>query len=75
MMQKVMSYKAKQIFGEDYGIIAWKRLLGGAQKHIYLARCSNGFQFVIYQWDESTTYFEKNQEEAVFCSSSAKLFE
>lgn len=74
-MQELMSYKAKQIFGQGYDVISLERLFGGAQKHTYLAKCANDFRFVIYQWDKSTTYFESNQEGAMFCSSSALLFE
>lgn len=72
-MEKFVSQKAKTVFGEEYDLISMRRILGGAQKHTYLAECTNGFCFVIYLWDKSTTYF--NNESGIFCSSSAVLFE
>ena len=51
-----------------------ERLLGGAQKHTFLVRCKNGFSFVAYKWDSKTSYFEQDKN-ALFCSSSAELFE
>lgn len=73
-MIELMAQKAKEVFGSEYALVSMERLLGGAQKHTYLAKCSNGFQFVVYQWDKHTTYFERNENE-IFCSSSAVLFE
>lgn len=74
-MKEFMSKKTNEVFGEEYELESMERILGGAQKYTYLAKCTNGFKFIIYQWDKSTTYFENNDESAVFCSSSANLFE
>ncbi len=74
-MKEYMSKKTTEVFGEEYELESMKRILGGAQKYTYLAKCTNGFVFVIYQWDKSTTYFENNDESAVFCSNSADLFQ
>lgn len=74
-MKEFMSKKATQIFGKEYEIELIERILGGAQKYTYLAKCTNGFKFVIYQWDKSTTYFKNSDEHAVFCSNSADLFQ
>lgn len=73
-MKDLMFRKTREVFGEQYELDSMERILGGAQKHTYLAKCTNGFEFVIYQWDKSMTYFENNDESAVFCSSSPKLF-
>lgn len=70
-----MSKKAIEVFGKEYELASMERILGGAQKYTYLAKCINGFEFVIYQWDKGTTFFENNGENAVFCSSSANLFQ
>ncbi len=51
------------------------RILGGAQKHTYLAETKCGFCFIIYIWDKSTTYFTYNEEKDIFSSSSSLLFE
>lgn len=75
VVKEFMSKKAVQIFGKEYELESMERILGGAQKYTYLAKCTNGFKFVIYQWDKSTTYFKNNDERAVFCSNSAKLFQ
>lgn len=64
-----------EVFGKEYELTSMERILGGAQKYTYLAKCTNGFEFVIYQWDKSKTYFENNGENAVFCSSSSTLFQ
>lgn len=72
-MENFISQKTKAVFGREYELISMRRILGGAQKHTYLAKCTNGFCFVIYLWDKSTTFF--NNETGIFCSSSAVLFE
>lgn len=74
-MKEFMSKKTTEVLGEEYVLESMERILGGAQKYTYLAKCTNGFEFVIYQWDKSTTYFENNDESAVFCSNSADLFQ
>lgn len=74
-MKEFMSKKATQIFGKEYEIELIERILGGAQKYTYLAKCTNGFKFVIYQWDKSTTYFKNSDEHVVFSSNSADLFQ
>lgn len=73
-MKEFISRKAKEVFGNGYEVAGVERLLGGAQKHTWLARCTNGFRFVAYQWDRSTTYFQEDGDKA-FCSNSAELFE
>ena len=74
-MEKFIENKIKQVFGDKYELIKMEPLLGGAQKHTFLAECTNGFSFVIYKWAEDSTYFTYDSEEAVFRSSSATLFE
>ena len=74
-MKAYMSSKAKNIFGEEYELASMERILGGAQKYTYLAKCTNGFEFIIYQWGSETTYFKNFGEDSVFCSNSAKLFQ
>lgn len=74
-MKAYMSSKVKIVFGEEYELASMERILGGAQKHTYLAKCTNGFEFIIYQWGSETTYLENFGENSVFCSSSAKLFQ
>lgn len=74
-MKAYLSQKVIEVFGKEYELASMERILGGAQKYTYLAKCTNGFEFVIYQWDKGTTYFKNNGENAVFCSSSAKLFQ
>ena len=74
-MEAYMSQKVMEVFGEEYELAFMERILGGAQKYTYLAKCTNGFEFIIYQWGKGTTYFENNTENAMFCSSSATLFQ
>lgn len=74
-MKEFMSMKTTEVFGEEYELESMEHILGGAQKYTYLAECTNGFKFVIYQWDKRTTYFENDDESDVFCSSSASLFQ
>ncbi len=74
-MRVFIENKIKQVFGNGYELIKMEPLLGGAQKHTFLAQCENGFSFVIYKWSEEATYFTYDSEEAVFRSSSAFLFE
>lgn len=70
-----MAQKTKIIFGQTYELRDIKRVLGGAQKHTYLAETQNGFKFIIYIWDKTTSYFSYNEEKDIFLSSSARLFE
>lgn len=74
-LQQFMTQKVKEVFGHVHELQSMERLLGGAQKHTYLAKTQKGFQFVIYIWDKSTSYFSYDEEKDVFLSSSAKLFE
>lgn len=74
-MKEFVSKMTTEVFGEKNELESMERILGGAQKYTYLTKYTNGFKFIIYQWDKSTTYFENNDESAVFCSNSANLFE
>ena len=74
-MKAYMYKKVTEVFGKEYKLDSTERLLGGTQKHTFLAKCLNGFEFVIYQWGKGTSYFENNNENAIFCSSSAELFQ
>ncbi len=74
-VQEFMTKKAKQIFDDISGELSMVRILGGAQKHTYLATTQNEFKFVIYIWDQSTSYFSYDEEKDIFLSSSVKLFE
>ncbi len=71
-MELFFSNKAKEVFGSEYEVVSLERLLGGAQKHTWLAKCNNGFSFVIYQWGNNTSCF--NTENDIFQSNSAELF-
>lgn len=74
-LQRFMAKKVKEVFGHIHDLQSMERLLGGAQKHTYLAKMQNSFQFVIYVWDQTTSYFSYDEEKDIFLSSSAKLFE
>lgn len=73
-MANVLEKQVQKVFGNEYKIENIKPLLGGAQKHTMLASCTNGFQCVIYEWNEKNIYFDNDNKKAIFCSSSAKLF-
>ncbi|MGG7145745.1 phosphotransferase [Clostridium butyricum] len=74
-MEEFIQNKIKQVFGDEYELMNMEPLLGGAQKHTFLAKCKNGFSFVIYKWREDFTYFTYDSGIAIFRSSSATLFE
>ena len=74
-VKELILQKARQIFGNTYILNSLERILGGAQKYTYLATASNGFKFIVYIWDKSTSYFSYDNPDAVFVSSSAELFE
>lgn len=76
-MDKVIEEKVRRCFGEDVSLKSLSRLLGGAQKHVYLGILDDGFKFVVYVWDKSTSYFSdyENETDDVFLSSSALMFE
>ena len=73
--QHFMKLKTKAVFGDSFILNRMTRILGGAQKHTYLAETESGFCFVIYIWDKSTSYFTYNEEKDIFLSSSSLLFE
>ena len=73
-MKEILSERAKEVFGSGCEVVSVERLLGGAQKHVWLAVCADGFKFAAYQWDSSKTYFGEDFS-GPFCSSSAELFE
>ncbi|WP_349674016.1 phosphotransferase [Lacrimispora sp.] len=73
-VQQFMKLKTKVVFGDSFILNRMTRILGGAQKHTYLAETENGLCFVIYIWDKSTSYFTYNEED-IFSSSSSLLFE
>lgn len=75
-MEKKIEEKAKEYFGKERTLKGIERLLGGAQKHTYLAILDNGFKFVVYIWDKSTNYFSDSERKTdnVFLSSSALMF-
>lgn len=74
-VEPFMKLKTKVVFGDSFILNRMTRILGGAQKHTYLAETKSGFCFIIYIWDKSTTYFTYNEEKDVFSSSSSLLFE
>ncbi|MEG2289435.1 MAG: phosphotransferase [Clostridium sp.] len=75
-MERKIEEKAKKYFGKERGLKDIERLLGGAQKHTYLATLDNGFKFVVYVWDKSTNYFSDSESvnNNVFLSSSPLMF-
>lgn len=74
-VEQFMKLKTKVVFGNSFLLNRMTRILGGAQKHTYLAETENGFCFVIYIWDKSTSYFTYDEKEDIFSSSSSQLFE
>ncbi|MBD5137405.1 MAG: hypothetical protein HDT39_15895 [Lachnospiraceae bacterium] len=48
-MKEFMSKKTIEVFGQEYELESMERILGGAQKYTYIAKCANGFEFVIYR--------------------------
>jgi hypothetical protein len=67
--------KAKSVFGEKYVVEKIDRLYGGAQKGTYKVKCINGFEFVLYIWDERTSYFFKYEDKRdIFRTRGADLF-
>lgn len=74
-VEQFMKLKTKVVFGESFILNQMTRILGGAQKHTYLAETKSGFCFVIYIWDKSTSYFTYDEDENIFSSSSSLLFE
>lgn len=75
VVKELILQKARQIFGSTYILNSLERIFGGAQKYTYLGTASNGFKFIVYIWDKSTSYFYDDNPNAVFVSSSAELFE
>ena len=75
-MERKIVEKAKQCFGKVRTLKDIERLLGGAQKHTYLATLDNGFKFVVYEWNKSTNYFDgsENKNDNVFLTSSGLMF-
>ncbi|PPK80024.1 phosphotransferase family enzyme [Lacrimispora xylanisolvens] len=74
-VEQFMKLKTKVVFGDSFILNRMTRILGGAQKHTYLAETKSGFCFIIYIWDKSTSYFTYNEEKDIFSSSSSMLFE
>lgn len=74
-VQQFMAVKTKEFFGNSFILNRMTRILGGAQKHTYLAETESGFCFIIYIWDKRTSYFTYNEKEDIFSSSSSQLFE
>ena len=70
-----VSLNAKKVFGESYIVEKIDRLYGGAQKGTYKVKCINGFEFVLYIWDERTSYFSKYEDKRdLFRTRGADLF-
>lgn len=74
-VEQFMKLKTKVVFGDSFILNRMTRILGGAQKHTYLAETKSGFCFIIYIWDKSISYFTYNEEKDIFSSSSSLLFE
>ncbi|MEO3948052.1 hypothetical protein [Gorillibacterium sp. CAU 1737] len=53
----------EKIFGRGYHPEEAVQLRGGAQKVVYLVRCSNGFRFILYVWDLQLNYFREELEQ------------
>lgn len=75
LLQPFIEEKARQVFGETFYLKQITRVLGGAQKHTYLVESQHRFNFIMYIWDQSTSYFSADEQTKVFTSSSAELFE
>lgn len=72
--QALLSEKAAQLWGRGCRVCSLKRVLGGAQKHTYLAETEGCAPFIVYRWGEDTSYFSSGKKGAVFSSSGASLF-
>lgn len=75
-MEREIERKVKKHFGKERTLKDIERLLGGAQKHTYMATLDNGFKFVVYVWDKSTNYFFDSErvDNNTFLSSSPLMF-
>ena len=43
-MKEFMSKKTNEVFGEEYELESMERILGGARKYTYLAKCTKWIQ-------------------------------
>ncbi|HYE68077.1 MAG TPA: phosphotransferase [Anaerovoracaceae bacterium] len=53
----------QKIFGRGYYPEEVVQLHGGAQKVVYMIRCSNGFRLILYIWDLRMNYFRVELEQ------------
>lgn len=66
----------RENLGVNYNIVHLKRIYGGAQKVTYKIECDKNFCYILYVWDESMNYFNKDtKDNFVFETSGADLFE
>jgi hypothetical protein len=72
-----LSRYLKEALGEDRDVVSQTNMYSGAQKVVYRVDCSDGFQSMLYIWDESKNYFQakKLQQSTIHESSGAELFE
>lgn len=62
LLQGELGNWVEQVFGGDYHPEEAVQMHGGAQKVVYLIRCSNGFRFILYVWDLQSNYFREEIE-------------
>jgi hypothetical protein len=66
----------KQNLGLNYNILNIIRIFGGARKVTYKIECDQNFYSILYVWDNSMNYFNKEtKDNIVFESNGADLFE
>ena len=62
LLQGTLVQWTEKIFGGGYRPEEAVPLRGGAQKEVHRIRCSNGFRFVLYNWDVERNYFREELE-------------
>lgn len=62
LLQGNLGVWVEHIFGRGYHPVEAVQMRGGAQKVVYLVRCSNGFRFILYVWDLRMNYFREELE-------------
>lgn len=71
-LQKII----RENLGVNYNILQIMRIYGGAQKVTYKIECDNSFCCMLYVWDDSMNYFNKEtKDNIIFESNGLDLFE
>lgn len=71
-LQKII----RENLGANYNILQIMRIYGGAQKVTYKIECDQNFCCILYVWDNSMNYFNKDtKDNIIFESNGLDLFE